>query len=79
MATIRYFAAAAAAAGMATEQRDADTLGELLRDLTAAHGSDFDRVLARCSVLVDGRVTADPGTVVTGSTAVDILPPFAGG
>ena len=79
MASVRFFAEAADAAGSASESRDAATLGELLSELTAAHGAEFERVLGRCSVLVDGRVSADPGTAIAQAATVDVLPPFAGG
>lgn len=79
MAQIRYFAAAADAAGTHAEARDAATLGVLLDDLEAAHGERFARVLGRCSILVDGRQTSDPTTAITDASTVDILPPFAGG
>lgn len=79
MPTIRYFAAAAAAAGAATETRDAATLGALLDELIASHGEDFGRVLGRCSVLVDGRAGAPRETALAAASTVDVLPPFAGG
>ena len=79
MATVRYFAAAAAAARTASETRDATTLGELLADLTAAHGPEFERVLGRCSILVDGVRSDDPATTLDAAATVDVLPPFAGG
>ena len=79
MATIRYFAAAAAAAGAASETRPAATLGELLAALRAAHGADFAQVLGRCSVLVDGVASTDPATPVADGATVDVLPPSPGG
>lgn len=79
MPTIRYFAAAAEAAGTATETRDAATLGELFDALIAEHGETFGRILGRCSVLVDGRAGGSPATDVSSAITVDILPPFAGG
>lgn len=76
--TVRYFAAAAEAAGTATEQVPAGTADEVRAALVAAHGADLERVLTRCSLLADGvRVTGeDP--VPAGAT-LDVLPPFAGG
>jgi sulfur-carrier protein len=79
MATIRYFAAAAAAAQTASENRDAATLGDLLAALTAAHGPEFERVLGRCTMLVDGVRSDDPATRLDAAAGVDVLPPFAGG
>lgn len=79
MPTIRYFAAAAAAAQTSSEARDAATLGELMKKLSEAHGEEFARVLGRCTVLVDGRRVADPSEALAGASIIDVLPPFAGG
>lgn len=79
MPGIRYFAAAAAAAGTDSETRDAATLGELVTLLVEAHGADFERVLGRCSLLVDGVRTDDPAADLGEAGIVDVLPPFAGG
>ncbi len=79
MATVRYFAAAAAAAGTASESRQARTLGALLDVLRDAHGAEFAQILGRCSVLVDGVASTDPATPVAEGATVDVLPPFAGG
>ena len=46
MLTIRYFAGARAAAGVATEQLAADSLDELVTMLTARHGTRLASVLA---------------------------------
>ncbi|HHU40438.1 MAG TPA: MoaD/ThiS family protein [Propionibacterium sp.] len=77
--TVRFFAAAAEAAGTNTTQVDAETLGGLQAALLDAHGPEFERVLARCSTLVDGVRTEDPATPLGPGVVVDILPPFAGG
>nr|NLI50425.1 MoaD/ThiS family protein [Propionibacterium sp.] len=79
MATVRYFAAAAAAAGTPSEQLPAATLGALLGVLRDSHGAEFAQVLGRCSVLVDGVASTDPATPVAEGATVDVLPPFAGG
>ncbi len=79
MAHVRYFAAAAEAAGLDAESVEADTLAYLRAALVAAHGDSFAGVLDRCSVLVDGANTADPDTPLAEATLVDVLPPFAGG
>ena len=79
MAHVRYFAAAAEAAGTRTESVEAPTLGELRSALQALHGPGFGSVLDRCSVLVDGSNTADPDTPLAEGSLVDVLPPFAGG
>ncbi|WP_030569001.1 MoaD/ThiS family protein [Streptomyces aureocirculatus] len=80
--TIRYWAAAKAAAGVAEEPYAETTLAEALGAARARHPGELDRVLRRCSFLIDG----DPvGTrahetvrLAEGGT-VEVLPPFAGG
>jgi len=79
MTQIRLFAAAADAAGTATEDVSSDTLGDLVKDLSERHGEQFAAVLDRCSVLVDGRAVTDPAESLTDAAVIDILPPFAGG
>lgn len=76
--TIRYWAAAKAAAGVAEETYDAATLGEALADAAKAHGPTLEQVLARCSFLVDG-VRADDTVVLSDGLVIEVLPPFAGG
>jgi molybdopterin converting factor small subunit len=83
--TLRYWAAAKEAAGVAEEQLDgAPTLGALLSLALARRPDDarYARVLAHCSFVVDGQplgrrapmdVPLQPGSVV------EALPPFAGG
>ena len=79
MVTVRYFAAAAEAAGVHTEALAARTVGELREAMVAAHGGDLERVLTRCAVLVDGlRLQNDAAPLADGDLA-DVLPPFAGG
>lgn len=83
MATIRLFAAARASLGRSEIQlaelglgSDA-TLGELTEQLQSM-SPDAVRVIAACSVLVDGR--QHPAEVALGEAQlIDILPPFAGG
>lgn len=76
---VRYFAAAADAAGCDDETLDVDVdLAGLRALLIAAHGAEFARVLARCAVRVDGARLDDDEPVPAAAT-VDVLPPFAGG
>lgn len=82
--TIRYWAAAKAAAGIAEEHYEAMTLAEALESARARHGerADFSRVLLRCSFLVDGDpVGHRPHETVRLSEGgfIEVLPPFAGG
>ncbi|NMR19113.1 MoaD/ThiS family protein [Cellulomonas fimi] len=79
MATVRYFAAAAEAAGRASEPLDAPTVGALRAAMVGAHGPDLERVLTRCSLLVDGRRVDDETHRLADHDVVDVLPPFAGG
>jgi molybdopterin converting factor small subunit len=82
--TIRYWAAAKAAAGVGEEPYDADTLADALSQARGRHTArpEFARVLQRCSYLVDGDPvgTRDHAAVslAEGGT-VEVLPPFAGG
>ena len=79
MIAIRYFAAAADAAGRAEEiwPNPVQTVGELKSELIARYGAEMSRVLATGSFLVDGLVSRDPARPV--GARVDVLPPFAGG
>jgi molybdopterin converting factor small subunit len=86
--TVRYWAAARAAAGIGEETFDGPaTLGALRSGAVARH-PESDRlasVLAVCSVLIDGRQPAAPTgataaeAVVEAGSVVEFLPPFAGG
>ena len=76
--TIRYWAAAKSAAGVAEDQVEADTLDEALRLAVASRGVALERVLARSSFLVDG-VRADRSAQLPSGGTVEVLPPFAGG
>ena len=74
---VRYFAAAAEAAGVEEETLDATTVGALRSLLADRYGTPMERVLASGSFLVDGVVSRDPAVAL--GTRVDVLPPFAGG
>jgi len=76
---VRYFAAAAEAAGLDSETISAPTLGGLLEQAVSVHGADLGRVLERCSILIDGERTDDPEAPLRDGQMVDVLPPFAGG
>ncbi|WP_243225977.1 MoaD/ThiS family protein [Microbacterium sp. CIAB417] len=76
---VRYFAAAAEAAGREEQTIAAElTLGDLRAQLRHEHGAEFSRVLDRCAIRVDGATLADDDAVPATAT-VDVLPPFAGG
>lgn len=74
---VRYFAAAAEAAGTEEETLNASTVGELRTVLADAYGEPMKRVLASGSFLVDGVVSQDDARAL--GERVDVLPPFAGG
>lgn len=79
--TIRYFAAARAAAGIESETifiPDGTTLTQLVDGL-AEKSAELDRVLARCSYLRNEVAVRDRGVVLRSGDVVDVLPPFAGG
>lgn len=79
MATVRYFAGAAEAAGTDEEQLEGSTVGEVLAAARAAHGARLTEVLERCSVLHAGRYVDQESTSVATGDTIDVLPPFAGG
>lgn len=82
MPTVRYFAAAKAAAELGEEHVEGSDLEQVLDQARRRHGARLTAVLGVCSFLVDGApvgsrphgsVTVGPGSVV------ECLPPFAGG
>jgi molybdopterin synthase sulfur carrier subunit len=84
MVTVRYWAAAKHAAGVAEETLDASTLAEALAKAVARRpaADEFRAVLARSSFLVDGeQAGARSAAAVTlaAGTVIEVLPPFAGG
>lgn len=79
--TVRYFAAAKAAAGRDGEvltMADGATVGDLV-DALSARSADLARVLARCSYLSDAVAVRSLDTAMLSGQIVDVLPPFAGG
>jgi molybdopterin converting factor small subunit len=78
--TVRYWAAAKDAAGVAEESFEAETLADLVNKITK--NPDMERVLSRSSFLVDGHPAGkrDPRTIdLPEGATVEVLPPFAGG
>ena len=79
--TIRYFAAARAAAGMEIETLLVEP-GTTVDDVVGTLGKRNERlsvVLARCSYLRDGVAVRDRGESLKANETLDVLPPFAGG
>lgn len=82
MVTVRYFAAARAAAGVPSENVDigeAATVGDALDAIVARHGEALGKVLAACSFLLDSVAVRDRATPLPPTAELDVLPPFAGG
>src|SRR4051794_2849870 len=80
--TIRFWAAAREAAGVAAEPYDATNLAEALDVARAAHGDRLATVLARCSFIVDDEpvgMRAHESVALRDGGSIEVLPPFAGG
>jgi sulfur-carrier protein len=79
--TVRYFAAARAAAGFDDEIigiAPGTTVGTLVQTL-GARSTELAKVLRRCSYLCDGIAVRDLEMTLSDAQTVDVLPPFAGG
>lgn len=82
--TVRYWAAARAAAGRHHDEVDPGTLAQVLRQVHQLHPDNgrFADVVAICSILVGEAPvgTADHASIdVPPGQSVELLPPFAGG
>ena len=80
--TLRFWAAAKAAAGVPEEPYDATTLAEALAAARERHGDALARVLERSTYVVDDApVGGRPHdrVALTDGGSVEVLPPFAGG
>jgi len=84
LVTVRYWAAAREAAGVAEETLDADTLAGVIAAALGRRGGDprLRAIFDRSSFLVDGapagrRAAAE--VVLPEAATVEVLPPFAGG
>lgn len=79
--TVRFFAAARAAAGAESETVDLPagaTVDDLVRTLKARDAA-LATVLARCTYLRDGVAVRDLTVELADAQTIDVLPPFAGG
>ncbi len=76
--TVRYWAAAKAAAGIAEESLEAATVGAAMATAAFRHGDALTAVLEHCSFLIDG-LRASVETPLPEGAVVEVLPPFAGG
>jgi sulfur-carrier protein len=88
LVTLRYYAAASAAAGVESEALEVPHGATLAGLLDAARAIDrsvnpgappLDGVLRRCSYLVNEVAVRDFERRLTSGDLVDVLPPFAGG
>jgi molybdopterin synthase sulfur carrier subunit len=81
--TMRYWAAAKEAAGVAEQQMSADTLAAALAQAAETDGAGRLRtVLARSSFLIDGDpvgLRAAESVHLADGNVIEVLPPFAGG
>ncbi|MDI3315406.1 MAG: MoaD/ThiS family protein [Mycobacterium sp.] len=79
--TVRYFAAARAAAGTESETvtlRPGATVAELI-DALGRRNARLATVLTRSSYLRDGVAVRDDAAALRSDDTIDVLPPFAGG
>ena len=82
MVTVRYFAAARAAAGLPSENvdiNDGAAVADALDTIAARHGEALRRVLSASSFLLDSVAVRDHATPLRPGAELDVLPPFAGG
>lgn len=81
LVTVRYFAAAQAAAGVDTETltlAPGTTVAGLV-DSLSSRDIHLATVLRRCSYLCDGTAVRNRDAALRSGALIDVLPPFAGG
>ncbi|MCV7179380.1 MoaD/ThiS family protein [Mycolicibacterium sphagni] len=79
--TVRFFAAARAAAGAESDLlrvRQGATVADVVSEL-CCRSDELARVLQRCSYLCDGIAVRNSATELRSGQTIDVLPPFAGG
>jgi sulfur-carrier protein len=77
--TVRYWAAARAAAGRHEESVAPGSLEEIVERCGSRHGERLAKVLAYCAFLVDGAPVRVGTTSIPPGSVLEVLPPFAGG
>lgn len=78
MVTLRLFASAREAAGIAADTFEGATVGDVLDGARRRYGERFSEVLGTCRVWVNGSA-ADRSTSVGEGDEVAVLPPVSGG
>ena len=76
--TVRFFAAARAAAGVNEITLDSSSAMHLLDQAAELHPK-LSQVLPQCSFLLDEVSLRDLSVAVKDGSTLDVLPPFAGG
>lgn len=79
--TVRFFAAARAAAGADARTLTlppGSTVAGAIRELSD-QSEEMALVLRKCSFLCDGVAVRDSDTVLQAHQTLDVLPPFSGG
>ena len=78
MAKVNFYAATKAAAGLATLDIPANTLGSLIDELSALN-PELAKLLPTCSYLLNSESCEDLGQLLADGDSIDVLPQFAGG
>jgi sulfur-carrier protein len=79
--TVRFFAAARAAAGTESDLvtvRPGATVADVVNEL-CCRSDELARMLQRCSYLCDGVAVRNRMATLRSGQVLDVLPPFAGG
>jgi molybdopterin converting factor small subunit len=79
--TVRFFAAACAAAGTESDVmtlKPGATVADAVREL-CGQSDELALVLQKCSYLCDGVAVRDQTLALLPHQTLDVLPPFAGG
>jgi sulfur-carrier protein len=77
-ATVRYWAAAQAKAGVDQDTFSGQSIADLI-DQILTHRPEVETVLTRCSFLLDGVAVHDRSQSINEGSILEVLPPFAGG
>lgn len=76
--TVRFYAAARSAAGVAEMPATPSTVKELVAQLRE-RSPELDRIIPQCSILINEVANHEPSAELLDGDVVDFLPPFAGG